>query len=56
MYRERIRNNLKIMKKIGNLFIEGQIVSLLIKGTLNAITVKKRAILNLNVESNQRVK
>ncbi len=56
MYLERIINHFKIMKEIGNLLIEDQIGSQLIKGTLNASTMEKRIILNLNAKLNQRVK
>jgi len=56
MYLERIENHLKIIEEIKNLLTEGQIISLLIKEISNAITVEKRAISNLNVELNQRVK
>ena len=56
MYLERIVNHLKIMEEIGNLLIEDQIGNQLIKGILNVSIVKKRDILNLNVELNQRVK
>ncbi len=44
------------MEEIGNLLIEDQIGNQLIKGILNVSIVKKRDILNLNVELNQRVK
>ena len=43
------------MEEIGNLFTEGQIGSLWIKGTLNASIVTKRDILSQNVELNQRI-
>jgi len=56
MYSERIGNYLKIMDGIENLLTKGQIISLLIKETLNALTVRKRTILILNVRLNQRVK
>jgi len=56
MYLEKIGNHLKIMEEIRNCLIEDQIGSLLIKETLNTLIVTKRAILNLNVELNQRVK
>ncbi len=43
------------MEEIGNLLTEGQIGSLWIKGTLNALIVAKRNISSQSVESNQRI-
>ncbi len=43
------------MEEIGNLSIEGQTENLWINETLNVSIVKKRDILSLNVEQNQRI-
>ena len=43
MYLERIGNHLKIIEEIENLLTEDQIVNLLIKEILNALTVEKRS-------------
>ncbi len=55
MYLERTEECLKIMEEIGNLLTEDQTGSLWIKGTLNALIMEKRDILNLSVEPNQRI-
>ncbi len=47
-----IGNYLKIVKEIGNPFIENQIISLLIKRISNALIVGKRITLSLNVKLN----
>jgi len=44
------------MEEIENLLTKGQIISQSTKGISNALTAEKRAILNLNVKLNQRVK
>ena len=55
MYLERTEECLKIMEEIGNLLTEDQTGSLWIKGTLNALIMEKRDILNLSVELNQKI-
>jgi len=56
MYPEKTEKCLKTLKKIGNFLIEDQIRRLWIKGTSNALIVKKRVTLNQSVDLNQRIK
>jgi len=52
MYPEKTEKRLKILEKIGNYLIEGQIRSLWIKGISNASIMRKRNTLSPNVELN----